>query len=241
MNNEDNLDYLRVPKDLTTLRERTTTALRSAIFNLHLKPGQRLIESELCAMTGVSRSSVREAMRNLEAEGLVVPMAGRGMQVTPLSADMAREVYEVTGVLEAAAGRNFAERATADDIRELNSAMSRLKKTKNSPAGSQYVDALDDVHQVLLQGAKNQIAGQLIATLKGRIHFLRALTSNAETPKRRRKNITLVGEIVDAACQHKAKRSARLCKAFVDRSAAFADKISKQYEATSDAPVSENA
>ncbi|NNE22504.1 MAG: GntR family transcriptional regulator [Rhizobiales bacterium] len=241
MNNQGQLDYLRVHKDPTPLRERTAEALRSAIFNLHLKPGQRLVESELCTMTGVSRSSVREAMRNLEAEGLVRPMAGRGMQVTPLSADMGREIYEVRGVLEAAAGHNFAERATVDDVRDLKSAMSRLKKTKKSPAGSQYADALDDVYRVLLRGARNQVADQLIATLNGRIHLLQALASNAEKPKRRRKTITLVGEIVDAACQHKAKRTARLCKAFVDRSAVFAQKVLKKHAATLSAPTAEDA
>src|SRR5687767_4159664 len=62
---------LRVARELPTLRDLTTDKLREAIMAQRFKPGQHLVERDLCEQTGVSRSSVREALRHLEAEGLV--------------------------------------------------------------------------------------------------------------------------------------------------------------------------
>ena len=65
------LPELRIARDLPTLRDLTTDKLREAIMAQRFKPGQHLVERDLCEQTGVSRSSVREALRHLEAEGLV--------------------------------------------------------------------------------------------------------------------------------------------------------------------------
>src|SRR6266850_2131642 len=64
-------------EDVPTVRSRVAQKLREAIMSGTLKPGQRLVERELCEMTGVSRPSIREALRLLEADGLVstVPTA----------------------------------------------------------------------------------------------------------------------------------------------------------------------
>lgn len=236
MTDQEDLDVLRVRKDETTLRERTASALRSAIYGMHLKPAQRLVERDLCDLTGVSRSSIREALRELEADGLVTRSPGKGMQVTALSAEDAREIYEVRGTLEAAAGQYFAQRAEASDIKDLKSAYARLKRTRNAHASTEYVEALDGVYAVLLRGARNRVAPQLIETLKGRIQFLRALTANVETIKRRRETISLMGDIVDAACARNADLTGQLCRAFVTRSARFADELLSKNEAVKERP-----
>lgn len=224
-------DALRVRKDTTTLRERTATALRNAIFSMHLKPGQRLVERDLCNLTGVSRSSVREALRVLEAEGLVKRDSGQGMLVASLSRDEARQIYEVRAVLEAMAGRNFAQRADAADLKDLNSAYARLRQTETAKSSEAYVEALDDVYRILLRGAGNDVAGQLIGALKGRIHLLRALTSKVEIGERRRETIALMGQIVDAATARRANETFGRCREFVERSAAFADELLAEQEA----------
>ena len=90
---------LAVARDTPTLRELTTTKLRDAILSLHFKPDQHLVERELCAETGVSRTSVREALRQLEAEGLVERRGTRGLFVSSPTVEEARQVYEVRAAL----------------------------------------------------------------------------------------------------------------------------------------------
>ena len=119
---------LAVARDTPTLRELTTTKLREAILSLHFKPDQHLVERELCEETGVSRTSVREALRQLEAEGLVERRGKRGLFVSSVTTDEARQVYEVRAALEPEMARLFAERATARDLKALEGAFRELEK-----------------------------------------------------------------------------------------------------------------
>lgn len=92
---------LRVQREAESLAERTARTLREGIMSGHLAPGQRLIERDLCERTGVSRSSIREALRFLESEGLVERRGHLGMHVTQLDRSLAKEIYEVRAALEA--------------------------------------------------------------------------------------------------------------------------------------------
>jgi len=83
---------LAVARDTPTLRELTTAKLREAILSLHFKPDQHLVERELCEETGVSRTSVREALIALEVIGLVQVRAGSGVVVRPKSGSGGRSV-----------------------------------------------------------------------------------------------------------------------------------------------------
>ena len=70
-------------EDVPTVRSMVAQKLREAIMSGKLKPGQRLVERELCEMTGVSRPSIREALRLLEADGLVNTVPHRGPSSAP--------------------------------------------------------------------------------------------------------------------------------------------------------------
>jgi DNA-binding GntR family transcriptional regulator len=117
---------MRVVRNTVTLRQQVLEVLRSAILNFQFKPGDRLIERELCEMTGVSRTSVREALRHLESEGLVQNLPNKGPMVATVTADEAREIFEVRRVLEGLAARLFAERAGAPERAALDAAMAAL-------------------------------------------------------------------------------------------------------------------
>ena len=94
------LTELRVARDLPTLRDLTTEKLREAIMSQRFRPGEHLVERDLCEQTGVSRSSVREALRTLEAEGLIDRRGNRGLFVVSITPDEARQIYEVRGAIE---------------------------------------------------------------------------------------------------------------------------------------------
>ena len=95
-------------EDVPTVRSRVAQKLREAIMSGTLKPGQRLVERELCEMTGVSRPSIREALRLLEADGLVTTVPHRGPVVSTISLDEAKQLYAARAVLEGFAGRECA-------------------------------------------------------------------------------------------------------------------------------------
>src|SRR5262245_15967672 len=91
---------MRLVRDRPTLRELTAEKLRDAILSSRLQPGQRLVERDLCEQTGVSRSSVREALRHLEAEGLIERQGPRGLFVASITPEEARQIYEVRAAIE---------------------------------------------------------------------------------------------------------------------------------------------
>src|SRR5688572_15421042 len=121
---DETLSALRVQKLSAPLRQRVESVLRDAIVSGALAPGQRLTERELTEMTGVSRTLVREALRQLEAERLITVVPNKGPIVRELTTREAKEIYAIRAVLEGLAAREFA--AGADDA-----AMQRLREAAN--------------------------------------------------------------------------------------------------------------
>ena len=139
----DAIPELRVARDAPTLRDLTTEKLREAIMARRFKPGEHLVERDLCERTGVSRSSVREALRHLEAEGLVERKGNRGLFVASITADEARQIYEVRAAIEPEMARLFAARATDDDLGKLQSSLDGMERAIRGRVIADYVRALD--------------------------------------------------------------------------------------------------
>lgn len=198
---------LRVARDAPTLRERTADRLREAIVSLHFKPNQRLVERDLCERTGVSRTCVREALRHLESEGLVERRSNKGLYVTAVSPDEARQIYEVRGALESHMGRLFASRATERDLKALAQALADIENAVAGKPVRQYVKALDEFYDVLLRGSRNEVAHRFLNTLRARITYLRTLTAAQADPARQRETARLMGEIAAAAVRRDGTRS----------------------------------
>ena len=95
-------------------------AVSDEIIFLRFEPGARLTEEELCARYGVSRSPVREAFQQLEADGLIVRIARRGARVAPMNPQNLAEVYACRTVLEGLAAAQAAEAAHPDMVSRLN-------------------------------------------------------------------------------------------------------------------------
>jgi DNA-binding GntR family transcriptional regulator len=227
------ISVIRVVQDAPSLRELTTQTLRDAILKMHFKPRQRLIERQLCDETGVSRTCVREALRHLEAEGLVERVANRGIFVAAVSVDEARQIYEVRAVLEATFGRLFVERATDKEIEALKAAYLRVEKANARKPVSAYVEALDAFYDVILAGARNEFARASLRSLRARMSYLRALTAQTAEPKRKQKTLAMMRGIVDAAVRRDGAAMAERCRAFVERSADYALTVLGQHEVPS--------
>ena len=101
--------------------------MRNAILEGRFAPGQRLVERNLCELTGVSRTAVREALRSLEAEGLVVNVPNRGPTVARLTRRDAEDIYTVRALLEVKAVELFMQSATAADLATLGDHLEQME------------------------------------------------------------------------------------------------------------------
>jgi DNA-binding GntR family transcriptional regulator len=113
------------------LSETAYRSLRQAIFAGRYQPGDRLLEGELAASLGISRTPLREALQRLEAEGLLTAAPRRGLVVTELERDEVAMLYAVREVLEGLAGRMAAQHASSaelDAMRELLDRQTRVSK-----------------------------------------------------------------------------------------------------------------
>lgn len=150
-------------------------ALRQSIVLGRLVPGSRLIERELIEMMGVSRTVVREALRQLEAEGLIDVVANKGAIVRNLSRAEAKDLYAIRAVLEGLAARLFAERAdeaTRDDL-AANLAVTARAYDDGDPAT--IVEAKNAFYATLFAGAGSETLSAMIDALQARVWRWRVL------------------------------------------------------------------
>lgn len=163
------------------LRQQVVAALRRAILDFELKPGQRLVERELIERLGVSRTTIREALRDLTSEGLITVVPQRGAIVAVPSPAEAADLYEIRAVLESLLVRRFVERADATAVAALVAAVDRLGETTSDQTDVRRIlAAKDQFYAVLQEGAKSPVLRQLLDGLKARVQTLRA-TSLSES------------------------------------------------------------
>jgi DNA-binding GntR family transcriptional regulator len=157
------------------LRQQVLDSLRQAIIAGRLAPGSRLIERELTDMLGVSRTVVREALRQLESEGLIAIVPHRGPIVRELSLDEARDLYSIRAVLEGFAARLFAEKATDTQIATLDRALKLVVEAYDSGDADQVLDSKNGFYRALFEGAGSETLSSMLNTLHARIWRWRAL------------------------------------------------------------------
>ena len=156
--------------DRSTLRERSLEALRSAITSGEYRPGSHLGEEELAGRLGVSRGTVREALRHLQQEGLVTAGARGMLRVNSLSPTEIRELFQVRGALEglaitlliASPKRNAA-------VVRLRKALSDLDDSKAD--FSAHMDADLGFHLLLCELSENSVLIDAWRHLEGRVRI----------------------------------------------------------------------
>lgn len=155
------------------LRSRIIAALRGAIETGILMPGQRLIEKDLCEQLNVSRTSLREALREIQAEGVLQYNSSRSLSVAEISIADAQNIYRLRAVLEALAVEQFVERASEAQIKDLGEESKRLQQAYRSGVLENILLAKRSFYDKICSGAKNQIAFDMITRLILRTSALR--------------------------------------------------------------------
>jgi len=171
---------LKIDKAPQTLRDIVQDRMRSAIIEGHFAPGERLIERPLCEQLGVSRTVVRETIRFLEAEGLVVTVPNRGPIVAELDWHQARQIYDIRRQLEGAAAAACAETTDSAFASMLTSALRGIEETQDDATWSNLLQATTQFYAVIFEQADHAIAWEIVQRLNGRISRLRALTIAAK-------------------------------------------------------------
>lgn len=167
---------LRIDHPTTTLRGLAVDRLRQAIVAGRFGDGERLVERSLCDQLGVSRSVVREAIRYLEAEGLVEIQPRSGPVVARLDWPRARQIYDIRRLLEAEAAAACAARADQAVEARLKAALVILKQAFDSGTPDRLLAATTGFYEVIFAAAGHDIAWEIVQRLNGRISRLRAIT-----------------------------------------------------------------
>lgn len=167
---------LRIEKAPRTLREIALERMRAAIVEFHFKPGQRLVERDVCEQLGVSRSVVREVIRHLEAEGLVHTIPHQGPIVATLDAETAAQIYELRSLLESAAAEAAAKQATSNDIASMAKALDAISEAYGNSDFHAVLGATKDFYETMFLCAHKAVAWEMVQRLNGRISWLRSLT-----------------------------------------------------------------
>jgi GntR family transcriptional regulator, trigonelline degradation regulator len=157
-----------------TVIDDCVSRLRSNIMGGNLRPGQKLIEADLCDQMGISRPSLREALRVLEADKLVELVPNRGPSVARLGEQQIEEIHDVWSMLTGEAIYRFAEVAKAKDIANLSRMVAKLKSASRLDNPLEMLDATNELFATMMSKCENNLLVEMVYSLVSRINFLRA-------------------------------------------------------------------
>ncbi len=155
------------------LRDEVFTYLRSAILKGEITHGTKLMEKKLADQLGVSRTPVREALRMLETEGLVMIKHGRGTFVSDISVDEIKDVLEIRASLEALAVKLSCKRIEKEEIEKLNLIHKRFLAAIDSKDINQIIKEDINFHDAIYDSTKNKKLIILIKNMSDQIYRFR--------------------------------------------------------------------
>lgn len=205
--------HLRVEKEAAPLRQRVTASIRDAIAVGWFKAGEWLPERKLCEMTGVSRTLVREALRQLESEGLIEVVPHRGPTVARLSARQAEGVYQVRAELEGLAAELFAQSASDAQRAALRAAFDDLRRAFEDDDPITRLDAKNRFYEHIIEGSGNEALGETLRILNSRVTVLRA--TSLQAPGRTAASLAELEALVEALCAGDAEAARRAAEQHV--------------------------
>lgn len=159
--------------DYLPLRDVVFNTLRQAILRGELKPGERLMEIQLANKLGVSRTPIREAIRKLELEGLVLMIPRKGAEVAEITEKSLKDVLEIRRALEDLAVRLACEKITKEELKELKKAGDDFKKVLKSQDITEVAEADVRFHDVIYMATDNPKLIQLLNNFREQMYRFR--------------------------------------------------------------------
>jgi DNA-binding GntR family transcriptional regulator len=209
-----------IRRSAAPLRSQAVDYLRSAIVTGVYAPGSRLLEKKLIDELGVSRTVIRESLRQLETERLVDIVANYGPIVHTLTKREAIGLYEIRAVLEALAARNAAAHATQDQVGQLRAALDQIREAAAGGDIRKTLELKSVFYDALVSASGNPTIGEVFGNVQARISTLRSRSlSHTGRPDVMIKELTA---IVDAIVERNGSRAAQLAQEHVEAAAALA-------------------
>lgn len=201
------LSAANIERHAAPLRKQVVEELRRAIVTNAYAPGSRLVERVLCEELRVSRTVIREALRQLESEQLIDMVPNIGSIVRYPGSDEVRSLYEVRGSLEALAAARCAENVDGALVTRLREALESIP-----PAGSEISERLaaqDSFVAILVKGSGNVVVGDMLSSIHSRVRRLRAITLASGGRDRLIPGLTRIFDAIAAGDVTAAERTTR--------------------------------
>ena len=190
------------------LRELVFESLREAIISGKLAAGERLMEIQMAEEMGVSRTPVREAIRKLELEGLVVMIPRKGAYIAGLSLKDIADVFEIRSALEGLAAELAAERITDNELEDLERHLVKISEESETGDLDKVVATDTDFHSLIYKASRNQRLSQIINNLREQIQRFR--TTSLSYPGRMKAAVEEHRKIVEALSMRDGELARRL-------------------------------
>lgn len=155
------------------LRDVVFNTLRKSILTGELKPGERLMEIHLANQLGVSRTPIREAIRKLELEGLVIMIPRRGAEVAQITEKSMKDVLEVRRALDALCAELACDRISEEGLAALKDACGQFEQCVAGRDAQRIAQADVALHDIILQATGNQRLIQMVNNLAEQMYRYR--------------------------------------------------------------------
>ncbi|MGN2639268.1 GntR family transcriptional regulator [Nocardia takedensis] len=163
-----------------SLRDHAYQTLKRRIIEVELRPGARLVERDLAAELAVSRIPLREALRMLATEGLVLLVPSKGALVATFSPADVRDLFDIREVLESLAARLAAERATPETLAPLGDRMAEARAATEAGDLPRIAAANAAFHAEIIAMAGNPLLSTVMGPLAARTEWLFRLTASRD-------------------------------------------------------------
>lgn len=148
--------------DGKSLRENITKELRERIYSGYLPPGFKLVESQLAQDFEISRTPVREAILQLESEGLVRILPNKGAIVNVLSIEEIGEIYIVFGALSGTAASLSIDLISDDELKQMEACIAKMEARKENNDRREYFALNNEFHSIFLRPCRKRLLLKLI-------------------------------------------------------------------------------
>ena len=196
------------------LSQKVYRALKTEIIKGSLKPGTKLSEGKIAEQMGVSRTPVREAIRELAAEGFVKISPNQGVEISNISIEDIQEVLQIRSVLEGLAARLAATKITREKIKELESFNKNMEKFISKDDILNFIKESEKFHVLILDICGNNRLVQIRKNLDDQIHRYRSISLNV--PRRPKYALGEHKKITEALKQGDLAKADELSKMHIE-------------------------
>jgi len=210
-----------IPTELAieSIHTQVTNALRKSIVSGYFRPGEKLSETALAQMFGISRTPVREALKQLQREGLVEIIPRVGTCVTKPTKKEIDDLFTVKEVLEGLAAALLTQRGEVPELAELEQAMADLEKAVKENNIDDYVEANSRFHDAIMRGSNNQKLQDLFQMSSNQLPYNRYVYFTLSQPNRFQQSLKEHYQIFEAIKSGDAQKAENVMRQHVRASA----------------------